>query len=86
MFPPHSRMGRWRLWGLRGYPHLTGRFLAGSHSAAPSGALKVYTAGWLLTGRERKVTLWCYGGGGSGPGLDPGHRREGQVGEWVSTS
>lgn len=51
--------------------------------AAPSGAVKVYTTGWFLTGREEEETLWFYGGRGRGPGLGQGHRREGQG---VSTS
>lgn len=69
---------------LGGCPHLTGRVLAGSHSAARSGALKVYTTGRSLTRREAEVTLWCLGGRGVQQRL--WHRREGQVAERLSTS
>ena len=72
--------------GSQRLSHRTGRLLAGSHCATPSGALKVHTTGWLLTGREGEVTLWGHGLGGRAgaatvQGLTPGTGgRDGWVG------
>lgn len=85
VFPPRSRMGRWKLWGLRGCPHLTGRVLAGSLCCIFRGSQSLHHRLASYWERRESDTAVCWSGGvgSSGPGLDPGHRSGGQVGEYL---